>query len=341
LTRIKITCIFRCGLHSLSGREKIGRYDDSLDLISTFTKDQEKIAVEEDLCAAMNIANVLTEALPYINRFLGKTFVIKFGGHAMVDEALQTSFASDIILMKRVGMNPIVVHGGGPQIGKLLNRLGIQSEFFKGMRITDSETMDVVQMVLGGLVNKEIVTLINNLGGAAVGLTGKDADMIRAKKMTFTREDPEIKVPEIIDIGHVGEIIAFNPSVIDTLIRSDFIPVIAPIGVGDDGQSYNINADLVASRLAQELKAEKLLLLTNTPGILDEHGQRLTGLHVSQIDALIKNRIVDAGMLPKVKCAREALTKGVRSVHIIDGRVPHVALLEIFTDAGIGTLIKA
>ena len=296
--------------------------------------------MNSEISSAINIAHVLTEALPYINRFAGKTFVIKYGGHAMVDETLKTSFASDIILMKRVGMNPIIVHGGGPQIGDLLKRLNIQSKFYQGMRVTDSETMDVVQMVLGGLVNKNIVTLINNQGGLAVGLTGKDGELIRARKMTFTSDNIEMGVPEIIDIGHVGEVTHVNAAIINTLIKHDFIPVIAPVGVGDDGRSYNINADLVAGKLAETLKAEKLLLLTNTPGILDKNGGRLTGLDESTVRNLIKDGVIDGGMLPKVRCALEAVKGGVKTVHIIDGRVEHAALLEIFTDAGIGTLIR-
>ena len=290
--------------------------------------------------SAKNIAHVLIEALPYINRFTGKTFVIKYGGNAMVDEKLKNSFAQDIILMKRVGMNPIVVHGGGPQIGQLLKRLGKESNFFQGMRITDSETMDVVQMVLGGLVNKDIVTLINHHGGAAVGLTGKDAELIRARKLTFTRDNPEMNAPEIIDIGHVGEITSFDTSIIDLLIHGNFIPVIAPIGVGDDGQSYNINADVVAGKLAEVLKAEKLMLLTNTAGVLSKQGELLTGLDVKQMQILIEDGTIKDGMLPKAHCALDAAQSGVHTAHIIDGRIEHAVLLEIFTNEGIGTLIK-
>ncbi len=296
--------------------------------------------MNSEISSAINIAHVLTEALPYINRFAGKTFVIKYGGHAMVDETLKTSFASDIILMKRVGMNPIIVHGGGPQIGDLLKRLNIPSQFYQGMRVTDSETMDVVQMVLGGLVNKDIVTLINSQGGSAVGLTGKDGELIRARKMTFASDNIAMEVPEIIDIGHVGEVTHVNAAIINTLIEHDFIPVIAPVGVGDDGCSYNINADLVAGKLAEKLKAEKLLLLTNTPGILDKNGGRLTGLDETIVMKLIKDGVIDGGMLPKVRCALDAVKGGVKTVHIIDGRVEHAALLEIFTDAGVGTLIR-
>jgi acetylglutamate kinase len=290
--------------------------------------------------SAKNIAHVLIEALPYINRFADKTVVIKYGGHAMVDEALKNSFAQDIVLMKRVGINPVVVHGGGPQISQLLNRLGKVSEFFQGMRITDRETMDVVQMVLGGLINKDIVTLINRQGGAAVGLTGKDAELIHASKLTFTRDNPEMNVPEIIDIGHVGEVASFDTAVIDLLIQSNFIPVIAPIGVGDDGQSYNINADLVAGKLAQVLRAEKLLLLTNTTGVLSKEGNLLTGLDPTWVQDLINDGTIYGGMLPKVHCAVEAIQNGVKAAHIIDGRVEHAVLLEIFTDTGVGTLIK-
>jgi len=290
---------------------------------------------------AQKIAHVLTEALPYINRFAGKTFVIKYGGHAMVDDTLKKSFARDIILMKRVGMNPIIVHGGGPQIGQLLTRLGKESEFFQGMRVTDSETMDVVQMVLGGLVNKDIVTLINRQGGAAVGLTGEDATLIHARKLTFTQTNPQMTAPEIIDIGHVGEVASLDTSVLDVLIQGNFIPVIAPIGVDDNGQSYNINADLVAGKLAEVLQAEKLMLLTNTPGVLDQHQQILTGLTARDVDALIAEGIISGGMLPKIRCAIEAIQSGVNSVHIIDGRVEHAVLLEIFTDEGVGTLISS
>ena len=292
------------------------------------------------ISSAKNIAHILIEALPYINRYVGKTFVIKYGGNAMIDETLKNSFARDVILMKRVGMNPIVVHGGGPQIGHLLKRLGKETEFFQGMRVTDSDTMDVVQMVLGGLVNKEIVTLINRQGGAAVGLTGKDAELIQARKLTFTRDNPEMNAPEIIDIGHVGEVASLNTSVIDLLIQGDFIHVIAPIGVGDDGQSYNINADLVAGKVAQVLKAEKLMLLTNTAGVLNQSGELLTGLNATRVETLIEEGTIKGGMLPKVHCALEAVQGGVQTAHIVDGRVEHAVLLEIFTDEGVGTLIR-
>ena len=289
--------------------------------------------------SAMNIANVLTEALPYIQRFTGKTIVIKFGGNAMIDEALQNSFARDIVLMKLVGMNPIVVHGGGPQIGELLQKLDIKSEFINGMRVTDSATMDVVEMVLGGTVNKQIVSLINRNGGQAIGITGKDGQLIRARKLSFTRKSPEMLEPEIIDIGHVGEVSSVNTSVIDMLINSDFIPVIAPIGVGEDGASYNINADLVAGKIAEVLRAEKLMLLTNVAGLQDKQGKVLTGLTTTQVDELIADGTIYGGMLPKIDCALDAVKCGVNSAHIIDGRVEHAVLLEIFTDAGVGTLI--
>ncbi len=289
--------------------------------------------------SAMNVANVLTEALPYIQRFIGKTIVVKFGGNAMIDEALQNSFARDIVLMKLVGMNPIVVHGGGPQIGELLQKLEIKSEFINGMRVTDSATMDVVEMVLGGAVNKQIVSLINRNGGQAIGITGKDGQLIRARKLSFTRKSPEMLEPEIIDIGHVGEVSSINTSVIDMLINSDFIPVIAPIGVGADGASYNINADLVAGKIAEVLRAEKLMLLTNVAGLQDKQGKVLTGLTTAQVDELIADGTIYGGMLPKIDCALSAVKNGVTSAHIVDGRVEHAVLLEVFTDAGVGTLI--
>lgn len=292
-----------------------------------------------DVSAAMNVATVLTEALPYIQKFVGKTIVVKYGGNAMVDEKLQQGFARDVVLMKLVGMNPVVVHGGGPQIGRLLKRLGKESEFFEGMRVTDSETMDVVEMVLGGLVNKQIVSLINHQGGRAVGLTGKDGEMIRAKKLTFQRSSPEFDEPEIIDIGHVGEVESIDVGIIDNLIHGDFIPVIAPIGVGKDGMSYNINADLVAGKLAQVLKAEKLILLTNTAGVLDKSANVLTGLDAHKVNELIEDGTISGGMLPKIGCALDAVNSGVNSVHIIDGRVEHAVLLEIFTNEGVGSLI--
>jgi acetylglutamate kinase len=288
---------------------------------------------------ALQTAQVLAEALPYIQRFTKRTIVIKYGGNAMVDQELKAGFARDVVLMKLVGINPVIVHGGGPQIGQLLQRIGKESSFVEGMRVTDAETMDVVEMVLGGLVNKEIVTLINRQGGSAVGLTGKDGDLIRARKLTFTRSSPEMAAPEIIDIGHVGEVASIDTAVVDMLIGGNFIPVIAPIGVGDDGQSYNINADLVAGKLAQVMKAEKLMLLTNTAGILDRAGQVLTGLRADRVAELIADGTISGGMLPKIRAALDAVNAGVTSAHIIDGRVAHAILLEIFTDKGVGTLI--
>lgn len=290
--------------------------------------------------AAHNIAKVLAEALPYIQRFHGKTIVIKYGGNAMVDDNLKRGFARDIVLMKLVGMNPVVVHGGGPQIGNMLKQVGKESKFVEGMRVTDAETMDVVEMVLGGLVNKEIVNLINQHGGHAVGLTGKDGDLIHARKLTFQRHNPEMNAPEIVDIGHVGEVASIDPAIINMLVQGDFIPVIAPIGVGEDGQSYNINADLVAGKLAMTLQAEKLILLTNTAGVLDSDGKLLTGLKASHVEALIADGTIHGGMLPKIKCALDAVHSGVTTAQIIDGRVEHAVLLEVLTDEGVGTLIK-
>ena len=291
--------------------------------------------------SAKNVAHVLAEALPYIRRFRGKTVVIKYGGNAMVDETLKSGFARDIVLMKLVGINPVVVHGGGPQIGVLLEKLGKESKFIDGMRVTDSETMDVVEMVLGGLVNKDIVNLITHHGGRAVGLTGKDGDLIRARKLTIKRDSPELEAPEIIDIGHVGEVESIDPGVVDMLVSGDFIPVIAPIGVGEDGRSYNINADLVAGHMAEVLKAEKLILLTNTTGLLDKQGKLLTGLGADDVAALIDDGTIHGGMLPKIGCALSAVNSGVKAAHIIDGRVEHAVLVELFTDEGVGTLIRA
>ena len=288
---------------------------------------------------ALQTANILTEALPYIQKFTGRTLVIKFGGNAMIDEQLKQSFARDIVLMKLVGINPVIVHGGGPQIGELLDKLNIDSHFVDGMRVTDSKTMDVVEMVLGGAVNKEIVSLINHAGGKAIGITGKDGQLITARKMVVTRKNPEMEVPEIIDIGQVGEVEYINTGVIDMLTSSDFIPVIAPIGVDSEGNSYNINADLVAGKLAEVLQAEKLLLLTNIAGLLDRDGTVLTGLTTEQVDGLIADGTISGGMLPKIRCALDAVKASVRSAHIIDGRVSHAVLLEIFTDEGVGTLI--
>jgi acetylglutamate kinase len=289
--------------------------------------------------SAAQVASVLSQALPYIQRFSGATLVIKYGGNAMENEELKNSFARDVVLMKLVGINPIIVHGGGPQIGELLERLNIESHFVDGMRVTDSQTMDVVEMVLGGKVNKEIVALINSNGGKAIGLTGKDANLIRAKKLNVDKASPEVQRPEIIDIGHVGEVEKVDASVINMLTQSDVIPVIAPIGVGKDGTSYNINADLVAGKVAEELKAEKLILLTNIAGLQDKSGEVLTGLTTEQVDELIADGTIYGGMLPKIKCALDAVNNGVKSAHIIDGRVSHSTLLEIFTDEGVGTLI--
>ncbi len=287
----------------------------------------------------MNIAKVLTEALPYIQRFTGKTIVIKYGGNAMTEEKLKHGFARDLVLMKLVGINPVVVHGGGPQIGALLDKLGIESRFVDGMRVTDSKTMDVVQMVLGGEVNQEIVKLINSNGGKAVGLTGKDATLIKAKKMLIKRGGPAVQTPEIIDIGHVGEVVNINRDVIDLLTGSDIIPVIAPIGVGEDNETYNINADLVAGKMAEKLGAEKLILLTNVKGLQDKEGNLLTGLTSDEVDKLIADEVITGGMLPKIACALSAVKNGVTSSHIIDGRVAHAVLLEVLTDEGVGTLI--
>jgi acetylglutamate kinase len=292
-----------------------------------------------DRDAALNIAKVLTEALPYIQRFTGKTIVVKFGGNAMVDPELHESFARDVVLMKLVGMNPVVVHGGGPQIGSLLEKLNIHTEFVDGMRVTDTETMDVVEMVLGGSVNKEIVSSINRNGGKAIGVTGKDGQLIRARKLKVTRHSPELNASEIIDIGHVGEVDQIDTEVLKVILESNFIPVIAPIGVDREGNSYNINADLVAGKLSEVLQAEKLMLLTNVSGLLDKNGEILTGLSTAQVDELIADGTIHGGMLPKIDCALGAVKSGVASSHIIDGRVPHAVLLEIFTDVGIGTLI--
>ena len=290
---------------------------------------------------AKETARVLIEALPYIRAFTGATLVVKYGGNAMVDEDCKRAFARDVVLMKLVGMNPIVVHGGGPQIGDLLDRLNIPTKFVDGMRVTDAATMDVVQMVLGGLVNKDIVSLLNAAGGRAVGITGQDADLIRARKLTPKRQSlGSLDAPEIIDIGHVGEVAQVDSGVLDTLIGRGFIPVIAPVGVGADGQSYNINADLVAGAVAEHLAAAKLILLTNTPGIVDADGNTLTGLSRTDAERLVADGTVAGGMLPKVECAIGAVAGGVAAAHIIDGRVPHALLLEILTDGGVGTLIK-
>ena len=288
--------------------------------------------------AATEVAQVLSEALPYIRRFVGKTLVIKYGGNAMESEELKTGFARDIVLMKAVGINPVVVHGGGPQIGDLLKRLAIESHFIDGMRVTDAQTMDVVEMVLGGQVNKDIVNLINQHGGKAVGLTGKDGNFIRAKKLMMENKDAP---GDLIDIGQVGDIVSIDPSLIALLDTGAFIPVIAPIGVGAEGETYNINADVVAGKIAEVLKAEKLVLLTNTPGVLDKAGTLLTGITPGQIDGMVADGTLSGGMLPKIGSALDAARSGVKSVHIIDGRVEHALLLEILTDEGVGTLIKS
>lgn len=288
---------------------------------------------------AINTANVLSEALPYIQQFSGKTVVIKYGGNAMIDEKLKDSFARDIVMMKLIGIHPVVVHGGGPQIGELLDKLSIESHFVNGMRVTDAKTMDVVEMVLGGMVNKDIVGLINRNGGKAIGLTGKDGMLLGARKLKVKHKSPEMSAPEIIDIGHVGEVDHVNTKVLDMLSNSDFIPVIAPIGVGSDGASYNINADLVAGKVAEVLQAEKLILLTNINGLLDKEGNVLTGLTTQEVDGLIEDGTIYGGMLPKIDCALSAVKCGVNSAHIIDGRVEHACILELFTDEGVGTLI--
>ena len=285
--------------------------------------------------AAMNVARVLTEALPYIQRFAGKTVVVKYGGNAMTDEALQRGFARDVVLMKLVGINPVIVHGGGPQIGSVLERLGKESRFVEGMRVTDEETMDVVEMVLGGRVNQRIVNLINQQGGRAVGLSGKDGGLIRARPMVLTDSDGHAR-----DIGQVGEVESIDPAVVKELDAGGFIPVIAPIGVGEDGRSYNINADLVAGRMAVTLGAEKLMLLTNVRGVLDAEGHLLTGLSREQVEGLISEGVISGGMLPKVRCALDAVHDGVQAAHLVDGRVEHAVLLELFTDEGVGTLIR-
>jgi acetylglutamate kinase len=283
-------------------------------------------------------AGVLAEALPYIKRFHDKTIVVKYGGNAMTEEHLKQCFARDVVLLKLVGMNPVVVHGGGPQIENLLARVGKKGEFVQGMRVTDAETMDLVEMVLGGQVNKEIVNLINQHGGKAVGLTGKDGNFIRARKLMMENKD----IPgDLIDIGQVGDIISIDPSLIALLDTGDFIPVIAPIGVGEEGETYNINADVVAGKIAEVLKAEKLVLLTNTPGVLDQAGNLLTGITPKQIDEMVADGTLSGGMLPKIGSALDAARSGVKSVHIIDGRVEHALLLEILTDEGVGTLIKS
>ena len=283
-------------------------------------------------------AHTLAEALPYIKRFFDKTIVIKYGGNAMTDADLRECFASDVVLLKLVGMNPVVVHGGGPQINDMLDKLGKKGEFIQGMRVTDEETMDIVEMVLGGQINKEIVHMINRHGGKAVGLTGQDGNFIHARKLLMPNKD---KPEEMIDIGQVGDITGIDPRIISFLDQGDFIPVIAPIGVGPSGETYNINADVVAGKLAEVLGAEKLILLTNTPGVLDKEGNLLSGLTPKEIDALVEDGTLSGGMLPKISSALDAARSGVKSVHIIDGRVEHALLLEVLTDDGVGTLIKA
>jgi acetylglutamate kinase len=286
-----------------------------------------------------NTAAILMEALPYIQRYSGKTIVIKYGGNAMTDLALQNSFARDIVLLKQVGINPVVVHGGGPQIGNMLKQIGKESHFIDGMRVTDAETMDIVQMVLGGLVNKQIVNMINQAGGRAIGLTGKDGNMILARKMVLERKAAENQPSEIIDLGHVGEVTEIDASVVRMLEEDRFIPVIAPIGVGEDGTSYNINADLVAGKMAQVLNAERLLLLTNTPGVLNKAGDLLEVLSLQDIQDLVADGTIQGGMLPKLACATDAIAAGAKSASIIDGRVAHAVLLELLTDQGVGTMV--
>jgi len=283
-------------------------------------------------------ARVLIEALPYIRRFADKTIVIKYGGHAMVDEQLKKGFAQDVVLLKYIGLHPVVVHGGGPQIGQVLKRMNIESTFVSGMRVTDGETMDVVEMVLVGKVNKEIVSLINHHGGRAVGLSGKDANLIRARKMHVKRQQGNLP-PEIIDIGHVGEVESIDQDILDVIVRDNFIPVIAPVGVGSQGESYNINADLVAGHLAAALGAEKLILLTDIEGVLDHDRHLLSSILVGQIKDLKTRGVISGGMLPKLDCCAQALSRGVRKAHIIDGRKLHAVLLEVFTDQGIGTQV--
>lgn len=284
-------------------------------------------------------AKILIEALPYIRRFNDKTIVIKYGGSTMEEERLKRSFALDVVLLKYIGLNPVVVHGGGPQIGEVLTKMGKKSEFIEGMRVTDGETMDVVEMVLVGKVNKEIVTLINQQGGKAVGLSGKDGRLIIAKKLKLTKNLGKKRPPEIIDIGMVGEVKAINPGVIEALERENFIPVIAPVGVGEEGETYNINADLVAGKVASALKAEKLILLTDVDGVMDEKKRLIPTLDAKQAKELIARKVISSGMIPKVDCCLHALEEGVNKTHIIDGRVEHAILLEIFTDVGIGTQI--
>ena len=286
-------------------------------------------------------ARTLSEALPYMRRYSGRTFVIKYGGHAMGDESLGELFARDVVLLKQVGINPVVVHGGGPQIGAMLNRLKIQSSFVDGLRVTDKETVDIVEMVLSGSINKQIVSAINNQGGKAVGLSGKDANLISARKLRRTQRDNDSNIEKILDLGFVGEPYQVNPQILETFEKSDIIPVIAPIGVGRDGEAYNINADLVAGKLAETLQAEKLVLMTNTAGVLDKDGNLLTGLSASEIEALFADGTIHGGMLPKIGSALDAVKNGVKSSHVIDGRVEHALLLEVLTNEGVGTMIRS
>ncbi len=284
-------------------------------------------------------AQILIEALPYIRRFYQKTVVIKYGGHAMVAEDLKESFAKDIVLMKYIGINPVVVHGGGPQIGEMLRRIGKKSEFCAGMRVTDADTMDIVEMVLAGKVNKEIVTLINRQGGCAIGLSGKDGQLIEARKLHIVRETGDDRPPEIMDIGHVGEVDRINLDILKSLEQSNIIPVIAPVGVGEGGETYNINADLVAGAIAGALHADKLLLMTDVAGVLDANGSLISSMTIAEAESAISTELLRGGMIPKVQCAMDALRAGAGKVHIVDGRLPHAILLEMFTDAGIGTEI--
>ena len=285
-------------------------------------------------------AEILLEALPFIKKFYGKTFVIKYGGNAMVSENLKNNFALDIVMMKYIGINPVIVHGGGPQIDKTLKALGIKSQFFEGQRVTNKETIDVVEMVLGGKVNKEIVSLINRHGGNAVGLTGKDGDLITAKRHSKgKKQSPEMDHPEIIDLGLVGEITQVNPRILETLDKNEFVPVIAPIGKGENGETLNINADFVASKIASALKAEKLILMTDTEGVKNKTGNLQSGLTKKEVGSMIKEKVIKDGMLPKANCCLDALKSGINKTHIVDGRIQHALLLEIFTEDGIGTQI--
>ena len=287
----------------------------------------------------INKANVLVEALPWIRQFYGKTIVIKYGGNAMVEEHLKEGFARDVILMKYIGLNPVVVHGGGPQIGKVLEAMGIETRFEQGMRVTDARTMDVVEMVLGGKVNKEIVSNINRHGGRAVGLTGKDGNLITARKLEMKAINPDTLTPEIIDIGMVGEVAGINPAIIISLEQANFIPVIAPVGVDESGRTYNINADLVAGKVAGALQAEKLILLTDVEGVRDKSGKLLNTIDIAEVQGLIDDGTIVGGMIPKVTCCLDAVAAGVKKTHIIDGRMEHACLLEVFTDQGVGTAV--